>query len=260
MLSRLAVAFVLASAILLSAEGQNTRQRLLQDSDWRFYLNTNASNPATSGMSVTQWVWIADDNAPNDAATMAAPGLNTSNWTNVTVGTDVFNGRVGYAWFRASITKLASLLRPLTLHFLSVDDNATVYLNGHLLGQHVGWSDPFDISVDPAWIANGTNVLAVAVQNTGGPGGIYGGVFLQSGPQTQPPGILIAQWLWLADDNATNDAASMTASNLNTSGWQTATNGQDVFNGRVGYAWFRTSLDALATSGRPLKLHFMCVD
>ena len=52
---------------------------------------------------MTHWVWMADDNATNDAATMAAPGLDTSTWTNVTVGTDVFGGRLGYAWFRSAI-------------------------------------------------------------------------------------------------------------------------------------------------------------
>jgi len=236
------------------------RQRQCMDDNWRFYLNTNANSSTAGGMPVTQWVWIADNNAPNDSATMTDPNLDTSTWANVAIGTDVFQGSVGYAWFRASITNLASLIRPLAFNFMSVDDNATVYLNGHLLGINAGWNIPFAVSADPAWIINGTNVLSVAVQNTGGGGGIYGGVFLESGPQVQPSGILINQWLWLADDNATNDAAAMTATNLDTSGWQSAAIGQDVFNGHVGYAWFRTTLDALASTGRPLKLHFLCVD
>ena len=36
------------------------------------------------------------------------------------------------------------------LHFLDVGDNATVYLNGTLLGQHTGWGQPFDITLDPS--------------------------------------------------------------------------------------------------------------
>ncbi len=255
-----AILMVLTGALAPVAQAQSLRQRQLLDSDWRFSLSTNGSGAVTSGTPVTQWAWIADDNAPTDAAAMADPSLNTSSWANVAVGTDVFGGRLGYAWFRASLPNLASAIRPITLHFLSVDDNATVYLNGQLLGQHAGWSEAFDISVDPAWVANGTNILAVAVQNVDGPGGIYGGVFVESGPQVQPPGILLTQWLWLADNNAPNDAPVLTATNLNTSGWQNAAIGQDVFNGRVGYAWFRTSLDALASSGRPLKLHFLCAD
>ena len=258
--SQFGVFLILSLVALSPAKAQDPRQRQMLDDNWRFSVNTNASSSTAWGTSLTQWIWTADDNAPSDAAVMAAAGLDTSNWTNVTVGTDVFNGRVGYAWFRTSITNLASLERPLSFYFESVDDNATVYLNGHLVGQNAGWNIPFNVSVDPAWIDDGTNVLAVAVQNTGGAGGIYGGVFLNSGPQMQSPGILINQWLWLADDNAPNDVAAMTATYLDTSGWRFAAVGQDVFNGHIGYAWFRTTLDAFASGGRPLKLHFLCVD
>jgi beta-galactosidase len=142
-----------------------------------------------------------------------------------------------------------------------VDDNATVFLNGALLGTHVGASQPFDISpLDPAWRTNGPNVLAVAVQNTGGAGGLLGPVLLQSGSQIPPPGASVTQWVWIPDDDATNDAPVMTATNLDTSTWQATTVGQDVFSNRVGSAWFRASLDTLATSGRPLTLHFLGVD
>ena len=44
------------------------------------------------------------------------------------------------------------------LHFESVDDNATVYLNGQKLAQHNGWDDPFDVDLAPAWKAGGANV------------------------------------------------------------------------------------------------------
>ena len=238
------------------------RTRQLLDDAWRFHLNELDGNTTVNpgGASITQWVWIADDNAPNDAPIMAAPGLDTSTWTNVTVGTDVFNNRVGYAWFRSVILPNGSAARPLTLHFLNVDDNATVYLNGLLVGQHIGWGQPFDITLDPAWVNNATNYLAVAVQNTGGPGGIYGGVTLQAGLQLQPPGAPVTQWLWIADDNAPNDAVTMADPGLDTSTWTNTTIGQDVFNGRVGAAWFRATLDPIALSGRPLSLHFLSVD
>jgi beta-galactosidase len=238
------------------------RTRQLLDDGWRFHFNELDGNTTVNpgGASITQWVWLADDNAPNDAATMAAPGLDTSTWTNVTVGTDVFNGRLGYAWFRSVIPPTGTAARPLTLHFLNVDDNATVYLNGLLVGQHIGWGQPFDITLDPAWVNNATNYLAVAVQNTGSPGGIYGGVTLQAGLQLQPPGAPVTQWLWIADDNAPNDAVTMADPALNTSTWTNTTIGQDVFNGRVGAAWFRATLDPLALPGRPLSLHFLSVD
>ena len=244
-----------------SAQSEPRQHELLDDS-WRFHLNELDGNSAVApgGNAIMQWVWIADDNAPTDAGTMAAPGLDTSSWTNVTVGTDVFNGRLGYAWFRATLTPLSTPARPLMLHFLNVDDNATVYLNGVLIGQHDGWGQAFDVVVDTGWLNGATNYLAVAVQNTGGPGGIYGGVSLQSGVQLEPAGVPVTQWLWSSDDAAPGDAATMASPGLNTATWSNATVGQDVFNGRTGAAWFRTTLDPLASSGRPLTLHFLSVE
>ncbi|MBU6411356.1 MAG: hypothetical protein KGR98_13300, partial [Verrucomicrobia bacterium] len=143
-----------------------------------------------------------------------------------------------------------------TLHFLAVADNADVYLNGFLLGRHAGGSQPFDIAVpDSAWSAGGPNVLVVAVQNAGGPGGLMGPVLLQSGNRVPPPGLPVDSWVCLADNNAPNDAATMTATNLDTSSWSTAAPGQDLFQGGAGALWLRAGLDAFATGGRPLILH-----
>lgn len=247
----------------LSASAQiSPRVRQLLDDGWRFHLNELDGNTSITpgGLPLTNWVWIQDNNAPTDAATMAAPGLDTSSWTNVTVGTDVFASRVGYAWFRSAIQPQPATARPVTLHFLNVDDNCAVYLNGLLVGQHTGWGQAFDITLDSAWINSGTNYLAVAVQNTGGAGGIYGGVSLQFGLQLQPPGVPVTQWSWIADDSAPNDAVTMAEPGLNTSSWTNTTIGQDVFNGRIGSAWFRARLDPLALGGRPFTLHFLSVD
>ena len=81
------------------------RERTLLDAGWRFHLGEVNGYVLTSpGIPVTQWVWIADATAPNDAGVMAAPGLNTSGWSNITVGTDVFNGSQGAAWYREDIS------------------------------------------------------------------------------------------------------------------------------------------------------------
>lgn len=246
---------------LVSVASVCARQQQILDSDWQFHLNELDGNSSISapGIPVNQWVYTYDNNATNDAATMAAPGLDTSTWTNATTGTDIFNGTAGYAWFRTTIVASNLSFTPVDIYFANVDDNGWVYLNGTFIGQHFGWGQPFTVSsLSPAWINGGTNVLAVVVQNTGGPGGITGPVLLQSAsPQVQPPGIPVTQWLWLADSNAPNDAAAMTAPNLATSSWQTALIGQDVFNGTPGSAWFRTTLDGLATTDRPFTLHFL---
>jgi hypothetical protein len=241
--ARVVARIALLSALLggMTERFATARQTQCLDAHWRFHLNEVDGNSAVAppGLPLTQWVWIADNNATNDAVTMAAPGLDTATWTNVTVGTDVFNGRVGYAWFRTILLASQLPYRPAAIYFGNVDDNAWVYLNGVLIGQHFGWGQPFTVSLlNPAWIAGGTNVLAVAVQNTGGPGGIYAPVLLQSAaPQIQPPGIPVTQWIWQADSNAPNDWATMTATNLDTSAWQPAAIGQ----ARRGFA--RHSMD-----------------
>jgi beta-galactosidase len=262
---RFNIMFVLSAIFCpLIATPVAARQHEMLDAGWRFHLYEADGNSSVAppGVAVTQWVWITDDNATNDADTMAAPGLDTSTWTNVSIGTDVFNGRQGFAWFRATIIASKLSYQPAAIYFSGVDDNAWVYLNGVLIGQHQGWSQAFSISsFSSTWIKGGTNVLAVAVQNTGGPGGISAAVLLQSAsPQVQPSGIPVAQWIWQKDINAPNDSATMAATNLDASSWQTAFIGQDVFNDTAGSAWFRTTLDGIASSARPLTLHFLGVN
>jgi len=155
-------------------------QRILLDADWRFHRGeVPGAEIKPEGVPVTRWRWRADEAGPTDADKMAAPDLDTSgdDWKNARTGDDTFRGRVGFAWYR-------TVLPPSTggatvLHFDGVDDNATVYLNGRKLVEHVGWDDPFDVDLKPAWKGGGPNVLAVLVENTAGIGGITAPVLLQ---------------------------------------------------------------------------------
>ena len=136
--------------------------------------------------------WKADDQAPGDAAAEAAPGLDTSGpaWGNADTTTDVFGGgRLGWAWFRATLPDVPGPHRRIYFH--SIDDFGTVYLNGKQLGDPVGLNADKTLSLDSAWREGGPNVLAVAVQNTGGPGGITGEVRLEAGLED---GTLITGW------------------------------------------------------------------
>ncbi len=130
--------------------------------------------------------WQADDNAPNDAAQKAAPDLDASGagWQDATTATDVFHERVGWAWFRAALPNVPGPHR--NLFFQSIDDSGSVYLNGTLLQLNVGLNSNTTLSLDSAWRDSGPNVLAVAVQNTGGPGGLTGEVRLDYGLEDGP--------------------------------------------------------------------------
>lgn len=148
-----------------------TRSRLLFDAGWRFRMEPPST--ARSGAVVTGWR-CADASAADVAP--AAPAFDDSAWKPVKVGDDVFQGRVGYAWFRAVLPSARYSRRVLS--FASVDDIGDVYVNGIKLTHHEGWDDPFDVPVDAAWKPAGRNVVAVLVQNTAGPGGLYGSVTL----------------------------------------------------------------------------------
>ncbi|MDQ2799779.1 MAG: beta-galactosidase, partial [Armatimonadota bacterium] len=145
--------FALCAALLLvlclpraQAADTSARQRLLFDSGWRFYRGELPGSPAVSGIPVTQWRWKADDAGEADAVQMAGAALDTSgaDWKDAAVGQDVFGGRQGFAWFRATLPRLKSVAG-LHLHFEGVDDNATVYLDGQRVFHHEGWDEAFDV-------------------------------------------------------------------------------------------------------------------
>lgn len=165
---------------LTAAQADPGRQRILLDASWRFHRgDIPGAIIKPSGIPVTHWIWVADDTMGKDAAEMTSPSLNTGEggWAKATVGEDVFHGQAGFAWFRTDLPAF----NPGTpvLYFKSVDDNATIYLNGKRLLSHEGWNESFSVDLKPAWKQHGPNLLAVLVENTAGPGGIYGGVYLQ---------------------------------------------------------------------------------
>jgi len=131
--------------------------------------------------------WQADDQAPTDAAQKAAPGLDTSgaDWQDASTSTDVFGGRAGWAWFRTTLPNVPGPHR--RLFFQSIDDNGIVYLNGQKVAIDVTLNSNTTVSLDEAWHEGGPNILTVAVQNTGGPGGLTGEVRLDSGLPDGPP-------------------------------------------------------------------------
>ncbi len=65
---------------------------------------------------------------------------------------------------------------------------------------------------------------------------------------------------WRFRPGLPSEASQMTAADMDTSGgdWKDAATGQDTFGGRVGFAWYRTTLPALNVANR--VLHFEGVD
>ena len=169
-LARICFLLSLSISHFAHAAAPPVRQRQLMDAGWRFQLA--APTALGHAVPVTAWrreaVTASQTDLPVDAS---GPG-----WQNAAAGEDVFKGQSGFAWYEAPLPALDAPHR--VLHFESVDDNATVYLNGKRLVHHEGWSEPFNVPLDVAWRAGWPNVIMVLVENTAGAGGIRGAVTL----------------------------------------------------------------------------------
>jgi glycosidase len=110
-----------------------------------------------------------------------APEADREGWRNVSLpsaweSAAGAEGYDGWAWYTRMIV-LADTLRPLSLHFAGVDDDAVVWVNGVRLADHAGYSEPFTVDLS-GHLKPGENLLTVLVNDHGGPGGIVGPVTL----------------------------------------------------------------------------------
>ncbi len=158
----------------------------LLDFDWRF--KPMPIPELKDAVTLDKWVWTREQSG-QAADLMAKTDLDTSgpDWKTTSPATVNPNNApmnyVGFAWFRATLPEVSGPGRAIS--FTQVDDNCDIYLNGKLLDSHQGWSAPFTVNLDPAWNAGGPNVLALRVENTAGPGGIYGAVTVGRVPVTE---------------------------------------------------------------------------
>jgi hypothetical protein len=100
------------------------------------------------------------------------PEVRLGNWKASVAEADSFDG---IGWYRLEFDpKLpASWTIPLKLR-LNVRTDALIYLNGTIVGRYngIGWQREFYLPA--CWLdPNGKNVIALAVRNAGGPGGLY---------------------------------------------------------------------------------------
>ena len=172
----LALTLAFAACAVPSAHSQTmSRQQLNFNDNWRFHRGDFPdANPLGTGYQIENWRWKSG----NDNADLTSDTAG-DNWKAVAIGEDVFAGQKGFAWFRATLAPAAT--PPVSLHFASVDDNATVYLNGQKLSEHKGWNARFVVPTGDAWKTDAPNELAVLVENTAGEGGVMGAVGVQIG-------------------------------------------------------------------------------
>jgi beta-galactosidase len=93
-------------------------------------------------------------------------------WKPYTIGEDAFDKKPGHGWFQTMLPALPAGARQAELRFASVDENATVYVNGRLLVHHDGWNAPFNVRIDRMDTFTRPVVLTVFVENYSNEGGI----------------------------------------------------------------------------------------
>ncbi len=110
----------------------------------------------------------------------ATPGFDDSEWADISIGqaweAQGYAGYNGGAWYRTQIKVDAKEGQPVHLAFGGVDQYATVYVNGHWVGEHNKWSRPFILDISDQVMRDGNNTVALYVFDGEGMGGIYGTV------------------------------------------------------------------------------------
>jgi len=143
----------------------------------------------------SEWLFRTDPDRQGEGQGWFQPDFDDSGWRSLPVTTfwdDHIGSYVGDAWYRVHFTLPADAQdQPLVLHFGAADEEAWVYLNGELLGEHTTestgqtihqiWDQPFNLPVRHARFGE-ENVLAVRVRNAVAAGGIFKGVRLFSVP------------------------------------------------------------------------------
>lgn len=143
----------------------------------------------------SEWLFHTDPQRRGVHEGWHLPGFQEAGWRSLPVTSfwdDALGRYTGEAWYRVHFTVPQSAKgKHLTLRFGAVDEEAWVYLNGKLLGEHTTastgksihriWDKPFDVPVRGARFGE-DNVLAVRVRNAVAAGGIFKPVRLMARP------------------------------------------------------------------------------
>ncbi len=184
MICNLAV-FLLVS-VNAAAPPADSREHILFDANWRFM--READSPTAHHTGPFEWQWKPARRSDWRSPSLPAD-LGDGDWKPVQLGVDVLFGDRTYAWYRTDLgsdpTGSAKVLE-----FESVDDNATIFLNGRQLFRQIGFGIPFSVPVRDAWKDGGPNTLVVLIENVAAGGGINGGVDLVlPRPETLPDAL-----------------------------------------------------------------------
>jgi beta-galactosidase len=119
--------------------------------------------------TLENWYFLRSDSA--GAQKTAIPLLDTLQWKKYRIGADAFDLKEGFGWF-ATVIPAQEGLASMTISFKSVDENATVFINGKQVIRREGWNIPFEFSITDAAVLSHKMILTVFVENHDKEGGI----------------------------------------------------------------------------------------
>ena len=141
--------------------------------------------PIYSDIATTNWRMMSP--APSEEA--AKPDFNDSRWKPTVVYQDAnqIQHENETAAFRSSF-ELPALPKghTATLSIGQIDDEGTVYINGHKLGETKEWDKSYSFDITNL-VQLGRNVIAIFVKNNGGPGGLGKGVVVSLSAPAETP-------------------------------------------------------------------------
>jgi len=117
-----------------------------------------------------EWYFLSAKDPGERDRGLPLPGI--SGWEKYTIGQDAFSGREGFGWFRTALPAPGPGVKNIVLKFLSVDENATVYINGRKIARHEGWNVPFEISLGGIDSLQKPLELTLFLENYSNEGGI----------------------------------------------------------------------------------------
>jgi beta-galactosidase len=150
--------------------------------------------------TTTNWYFIMAEKATDVKNTI--PAFDTNTWKKYKIGDDVFNKQEGYGWFQTIIPVPEGNPSKLVINFRSVDEDATVFINGKQVAQHKGWNSPFAVEVNDAEILKKPITLTLFIENHSNEGGIDQPVKINS----IGDGMVLSGWKMLGGPGDPNAA------------------------------------------------------
>jgi len=118
--------------------------------------------------TLNNWYFIKAGSAQD--VQQGPPVFDSIHSKKYSIGEDAFALHEGFGWFQ-TVLPVPEGASQMVLQFKSVDENATVFINGHQLAKHEGWNQPFTVSFQ-ADTLKAQAVLSVFIQNYSNEGGI----------------------------------------------------------------------------------------